>query len=201
MVALTPALIFALLAGMSVVPAVPPEPESGARTWSIDAAQSQAQFSVRKLLFAHVRGTFPGLSGTLRRSDDGAGTDLVEVDATLEVADLEMDDADDRAHALGANFFDAAQFPSIRFDSDPFPLDELASGGTLRGRLALHGERHPVQLALLRSDCPHRPLTCVIRVRGVIMRSHFGMGAWRGVLSNKVELDLHISLAEPATPH
>jgi polyisoprenoid-binding protein YceI len=41
----------------------------------------------------------------------------------------------------------------------------------------------------------------VIRVRGTIVRSNFGMGAWRGVLSNKVELDLRISLAEPATPH
>lgn len=199
MVALKSALIFALLAGTSVMPATPPE--SSAHTWSIDAARSQAQFSVRKLLFAHVRGTFPGLSGTLRRIDTHIGADLVQVDATLEVAGLEMDDAEDRTHALGSNFFDAAQFPVIRFDSDPFPLDELASGGTLRGLLTLHGERHPATLALLPSDCPRQPLACVIRVRGTIARSSFGMGAWRGVLSNKVELDLRISLDEPAAPH
>jgi polyisoprenoid-binding protein YceI len=200
MVALIPALILALLAGTSVVPATPPS-DSSAHTWSVDAAKSQAQFSVRKFLFAHVRGTFPGLSGTLQRIDTHIGADLVQVDATLEVAGLEMTDADDRAHALGANFFDAAQFPVIRFDSDPFPLDELASGGTLRGLLTLHGERHPVILALLPSDCPRQPLACVIRVRGTIARSSFGMGAWRGVLSNKVELDLRISLAELAASH
>jgi polyisoprenoid-binding protein YceI len=199
MVALKSALIFALLAGTSAVPATPPG--SGAHTWSIDAARSQAQFSVRKLLFAHVRGTFPHLSGTLRRIDTHIGADLAQVDATLEVAGLEMDDADDRAHALGANFFDAAQFPAIRFDSDPFPLDELASGGTLRVLMTLQGERHPVSLVLLPSDCPRQPLACVIRVRGVIVRSAFGMGAWRGVLSNKVELDLRISLDELAAPH
>ncbi len=199
MVALKSALIFALLAGTSAMPATPPDP--GAYTWSIDAARSQAQFSVRKLLFAHVRGTFPGLSGRLRRIDTHIGADLAQVDAALEVAGLEMDDDDDRAHALGANFFDAAQFPVIRFDSDPFPLDELASGGTLRGLLTLHGERHPVSLVLLPSDCPRQPLACVIRVRGVIVRSAFGMGAWRGVLSNKVELDLRISLDELAAPH
>jgi polyisoprenoid-binding protein YceI len=201
MVTLKSALIFALLAGTSVVPATPPEPESSAHTWSIDAAKSQAQFSVRKLLFAHVRGTSPGLSGTLRRIDTHLGADLVQVEATLEVAGLEMGDTEDRAHALGSNFFDAAQFPVIRFDSDPFPLDELASGGTLRGLLTLHGQRHPATLALLPSDCPRQPLACVIRVRGTIARSSFGMGAWRGVLSNKVELDLRISLDEPAAPH
>jgi polyisoprenoid-binding protein YceI len=198
MVALKAALVFALLAG-SVLPAT--VPDSSAQIWSIDAARSQAQFSVRKLLFAHVRGTFPGLSGTLRRIDTHIGADLGQVDATLEVAGLEMADADNRAHALGANFFDAGRFPAIRFESDPFPLDELATGGTLRGLLTLHGERYPVILLLLPSDCPRQPLACVIRVRGTIVRSNFGMGAWRGVLSNKVELDLRISLAEPATPH
>jgi polyisoprenoid-binding protein YceI len=199
MVALKSLLIFALLGGGSVVPPAPPT--SSARTWSIDAARSQAQFSVRKLLFAHVRGTFPGLSGTLRRIDTHIDADLVRVDATLEVARLEMDDAGNRAHALGSSFFDAARFPVIRFDSDPFPLDELASGGTLRGLLTLHGERHPVSLVLLPSDCPRQPLACVIRARGTIARSSFGMSAWRGVLSNKVALDLRISLDERAAPH
>jgi hypothetical protein len=34
----------------------------------------------------------------------------------------------------------------------------------------------------------------VIRVRGTISRSTFGMRGWRGVLSDKVELDLRIVL-------
>lgn len=198
MVAVKAALLLALFAWAATAPAAPPAPIT--QVWSIDAAKSQAQFSVRKFLFAHVRGTFPGLSGRLHQVENTAGPELVQVDATLEVAALEMDDADDRAHALDENFFHARQFPSIRFDSDPFPLQELASGGTLRGLLTLHGEQHPVKLALQPSDCPRQPLECVIRVHGVISRSRFGMRAWRGVLSDKVELDLRISLDEPATP-
>lgn len=169
---------------------------AGSRTWSIDPAQSQAQFNVRKLLFAHVRGTFPGLTGTLRRIDTHIGADLAQVHATLEVAGLQMDDADDRARALGAGFFDAAQFPVIRFDSDPFPLAELADGGMLHGLLTLHGQRHPVALAVPPSDCPRQPLACVIRVQGSISRSAFGMGRYRGVLSDTVELDLRIVLGD-----
>lgn len=165
------------------------------QTWSIDPAQSQVRFDVRKFWFAHVRGTFPGLSGTLHRIDTHIGADLGRVDADLAVDGLQMDDADDRARALGTGFFDAVRFPSIHFDSDPFPMDELAAGGTLRGMLSLHGERHPVTLVLQPSDCPRQPLQCVIRAQGAISRSAFAMRGWRGVLSDRVELDLRISLA------
>ena len=165
-----------------------------AQTWTIDPAQSQAQFAVRKFWFAHVRGVFPGLSGTLHRIDTHIGADLARVDADLAVTGLQMDDPDDRERALGTGFFDAARFPAIHFDSDPFPMGELVAGGALRGMLSLHGDRLPVTLALQPSDCPRQPLQCVIRVRGTISRSAFGMRGWRGVLSDKVQLDLRIVL-------
>lgn len=164
-------------------------------SWMIDPAQSQAQFAVRKFWFVHVRGMFPNLSGTLRRVDTRIGADLGEVDATIPVAELRMDDAGDRDRALGPDFFDATQYPRIHFDSDPFPMDELVSGGALRGVLALHGERHPVTLKLQPSDCPRQPLSCVIRVSGAISRSVFGMRSLRGVLSDRVTIDLRIRLA------
>ena len=169
------------------------------QTWPIDATQSQVQFNVRKFWFAHVRGTFPALTGQVRRIDTRIGADLVEVDAELAVAQLEMDDPDDRAHAFGPEFFDGARYPAIRFESDPFPLRELREGGKLHGMLDLHGQRHPVTLALQPSDCPRQPFACVIRLRGDISRSAFGMRALRAVLSDKVGLDLRIRLA-PAAP-
>ncbi len=189
------ALALALLLPCLALAAVP---ATGTRTWPIDPAQSLAQFSVRKFWFAHERGTFPDLRGSLRRFDTHVGVDLAEVEATLDVADLQMGDASDREHALGANFFDVARFPVIRFSSDPFPLGELSGGGTLHGLLTLHGERHPVAFALLPSDCPRQPLECVIRLRGTISRSLFGMRMWRGVLFDRVDLDLRIRLAPPA---
>ncbi len=165
-------------------------------TWSIDPTQSQVTFSVRKFWFAHVRGTFPALSGTLRRLDTRLGVNLGQVDATLDASGLRMDDPDALARALGPGFFDAARYPHVNFESDAFPLGELVSGGTLRGQLTLHGESHPVTLALRPSECPREPLACVIRVRGAISRSAFGMHDMRAVLSDKVELDLEIRLSD-----
>jgi polyisoprenoid-binding protein YceI len=173
---------------------------AGRQAWSIDPAHSQVRFSVRKFWFAHVRGTFPGLSGSLRRLDNRLDLGLGQVDARLAVDRLHMDDPGNRARALDPGFFDAARFPFIRFDSDPFPLDELVSGGRLHGMLDLHGQIHPVTLTLLPSDCPRQPLECTLRVRGAISRSTFGMRAWRGVLSDKVELDLAIDLAQRDPP-
>ena len=183
------ALAWLLLPGMAAA-----APAASTQAWPIDPAQSQVQFAVRKFWFVHVRGTFPALSGTLRRVDTRIGADLGRVDADLEVAGLRMGDAGDRARALGPDFFDAAQFPTIHFDSDPFPLAELVTGGVLRGMLTLHGQRHPVALALQPSDCPRQPLECALRVSGAISRSTFGMRSLRGVLSDKVELDLSIRL-------
>lgn len=190
MVALKNALVLAFLWLPVWAAAAPP-----AVSWTIDPAQSQAQFGVRKFWLVHVRGTFPALSGTLRRIDTRVGADLGEVDATLAVTNLRMDDAEDRKRALGPDFFDAARFPTVKFDSDPFPMEELVSGGALRGMLDLHGEQHPVMLTLQRSDCPRQPLECVIRLRGTISRSAFGMRSLRGVLSDRVTLELRIRLA------
>lgn len=175
-------------------------PAVQAQTWPIDAARSQAQFSVRKLLFAHVRGTFPRLQGVVRRIDTHIDADLAEVDATIDIAALQMQDPKALAHALGPNFFDAARYPYARFASDPFPVDTLATGGSLRGFLTLRGIRQPVTLTLAPSECPRQPLQCVVRVHGRISRTRFGMHTWRGVLADAVELDLRIRLAMPGDP-
>lgn len=170
------------------------------RAWPIDPAHSHARFTVRKFWITHAVGTFPSLSGTLHAITNPNGVERVRVDAALPVASLEMEDRGERAVALGPDFFNAGKFPTIRFDSDPFPMQELAAGGTLYGTLMLHGEQVPVTLKLRPSVCPQRPLTCPIRVRGTILRSAFGMRSLRGVLSNSVRLDLTILVDAGAAP-
>lgn len=172
------------------LPALP----AATQTWTIDPAQSQAAFSVRKFWIAHVRGTFTHLHGTLRRIDTRQGADLAEVDASIDVDDLVTDSPQHTARVLAPEFFDAVRYRHILFASDPFPLGELATGGPLRGTLLLHGIARKVTFALQPSGCPRQPLACVIRVRGTISRSAFGMRAWRGLVGDDVKLDLQIVL-------
>lgn len=163
------------------------------RGWSIDAAQSRVMFTVSRFWVTRVHGTFPGLAGTLR-ADFAAGRGRVA--AGVKVEGLEMDDAGARSRALGDEFFDARRYPAIAFVSDPFPLTELVTGGPLPGRLTLHGVERPVRLVLEASTCPGEPLYCLIRARGAVARGDFGMRAMRGVLGEKVQLDLRILLRD-----
>ncbi|HEU0277549.1 MAG TPA: YceI family protein [Rhodanobacteraceae bacterium] len=184
------ALLLVWLAWPGPAAAVP-----AGRGWAIDAAQSRVTFTVSRFWVTRVRGIFPGLSGTLRR-DPTPGADLGRVEASVEVEGLEMGDAGARSRALGAEFFDARRYPAIRFVSDPFPLTELVTGGELPGRLTLHGVERPVRLVLEASTCPGEPLYCVIRLRGAVARGDFGMHAMRGILGEKVQLDLRILLRD-----
>lgn len=185
------ALLLVWLAWPGLAAAVLPT----AHAWVIDAAQSRVTFTVSKFWFARVRGTLPGLTGELH-VDSISGALLGRVDASVQVDALEMDDADARRRALGPDFFDGARYPDIWFASDRFPLAELASGGRLPGVLTLHGVERPVLLVLEPSTCPGEPLYCVIRVRGSVMRRDFGMHALRGILGEKVKLDLRIVLRD-----
>jgi polyisoprenoid-binding protein YceI len=172
-----------------------PAASRAVESWPFDPQRSHATFSVRELLIAHVRGEFAALHGSLRRTRTRTGADAGVVDASIELGDLVMHKAGDRARALGPEFFDAARHPRVRFDSDPIPWSELATGGELHGTLTLRGQSRPVAFTLLPSNCPARPLACRIRVHGALSRAAFGMHAWRGVLSDKVELNLEIELA------
>ncbi|MGH8145157.1 MAG: YceI family protein [Rhodanobacteraceae bacterium] len=167
---------------------------SATQTWAIQPAQSQVQFSVRKFWIAHVRGTFTHLQGSLRRIDTPLGVDLAEVHAHIDVTNLVTDSPRHTARVLAPEFFDAVRYRHILFASDPFPLDELVAGGPLRGTLLLHGMARSVTFALQPSECPHQPLGCMLRVRGTISRSAFGMDAWRGLVGDEVKLELGIVL-------
>lgn len=158
------------------------------RALQIDTQASQAQFSVRTLWFSHLRGRF-ALAGEVRESADSA-----MVDAWIEADSLVMDDPGAQAEARGPDFFDVAKYPRIHFLSAPFAPALLAAGGTLQGRLELHGKMHPVQFTILPSTCTRAPLTCAIEARGTLSRGDYGMRARRGLIGDRVELGLRIVL-------
>lgn len=164
------------------------------QTWPISSQHSFVQFSVRTLWFTHERGRFDAVYGQLLRSD--AGRDVV--DAWIDADSLQMEGADVLKQARGPGFFDVARYPRIHFVSSPFAEALLRAGGALEGILDLHGERRWVQFTLLPSTCPEQPLSCAIRLRGALSRSAFDMRARRALVSDKVALDLNITLENPS---
>lgn len=164
----------------------------------LDAARSQAGFTVKVLWLIGVAGEFGAVRGSLD-IDRFRGT--ARVDAHIETDTLHMRSAHNAKWAKSAEFFDATRYPQIEFASDDFPLVRLRSGGALDGTLTLRGIARPAHFRILPSDCA-QPLAgaCAVQAEGSIERSDFGMHSRRGTLADSVALRLRIFVLPAVNP-
>src|SRR5665213_3276994 len=112
-------------------------------TYQIDPAHSAAQFKVRHMMIANVKGEFDKVSGTV--NFDPANPSASTVEAIIDVASISTRDEQRDAHLKSADFFDVEKFPTINFKSKKV----TASGSdsfSLTGDLTIHGVTKEVEL-------------------------------------------------------
>lgn len=173
-----------------MVPLLPATPSPTG--YRIDSAHSQAVFGVRLLWLHEINGRFGHIDGAVLAGPDH---DTVIVRANIAVDSVVMDSPRMRRWVLAPEFFDAANYPFIRFVSDPLPLTTLQHGGPLPGRLSLRGVTAPARFTLHPLHCTGAPpANCRIALSGAVQRSEFGMGSHRTALADRVELNLAITL-------
>lgn len=88
---------------------------SQVQTWSIDPSHTLVEFSVRHMMVSTVKGRFPELSGSIAFDAQDPRRSSVSVDIvtnSVTTADPQRD-----AHLRSPDFFDAEQFPTLRFAS------------------------------------------------------------------------------------
>lgn len=113
-------------------------------TYQIDPQHSAAQFKVRHMMIANVKGEFDKVSGTV--DFDPANLAAAKIDAVIDVASVSTRETDRDNHLKSADFFDVAKFPQITFKST-----SVAKGGDgykVDGDLTIHGVTKPVTLAV-----------------------------------------------------
>jgi polyisoprenoid-binding protein YceI len=107
-------------------------------TWNLDPVHSAIGFEI-----AYLAGTFKGqfreTSGQLT-VEDGRGS----LEGTAQVASVDVKDENLAQHLQSPDFFDAQQFPELRFGADDIALDgERVSG---RGEITIKGVTKPVEV-------------------------------------------------------
>jgi len=86
----------------------------GLATYAVDAAHSDATFSVRHLI-TKVRGRFSEFAGTVAFDDANPANSTVSF--TIQAASIDTNQKDRDAHLRSGDFFDVEKFPTITFVS------------------------------------------------------------------------------------
>src|SRR6202048_1381180 len=84
-------------------------------TWNIDPAHTVAEFKVKHMMIANVKGHFSKVSGVLIRDESDPAKDRVE--ATIEAASVATRDEQRDGHLKSADFFHVEKFPTLHFRS------------------------------------------------------------------------------------
>lgn len=160
-------------------------------SYAIDPVHSQAMFTVGHLGVSKFTGRFDAIKGEL--SVDGNG-EANKVKAEIEVASLNSAFADRDKHLRSPDFFNAAQFPRMSFESTKVSLPS-AGEGSMTGNLTLHGVTKPVTFRLKHIGAAKDPwggYRSGYVATTTLKRSDFGMKFMIPALSDEVEVQLNI---------
>lgn len=114
-------------------------------TLAIDPSHSAASFSVRHMMVSNVKGNFSNVAGSAVW--DPKNLAASKLDATIDVTSVDTRDAKRDGHLKSPDFFDAAKFPQMKFQSTKFER----RGGALEiaGDLTIRGVTKPVVLTVV----------------------------------------------------
>ncbi len=89
--------------------------QTSTTTWNIDPAHSIAEFKLKHMMIANVKGQFSKVSGALFL--DESDLENSRIGASIEAASIHIRDDQRDAHLRSADFFDVEEFPTLTFKS------------------------------------------------------------------------------------
>lgn len=107
-----------------------------AANWEIDPGHSSANFTVKHMMVANVKGEFSKVTGTV--TFDEKDPSKSSVNASIDASTIDTRNEQRDGHLKSPDFFDVAKFPTITFKSKKV---EKAGEGKYKvtGDLTMHG--------------------------------------------------------------
>jgi polyisoprenoid-binding protein YceI len=111
--------------------------------WQIDPKHTLVEFAVSYLAFTTVKGSFDGVSGTIRADDPDPARSSVDVE--IDAASLATREGRRDSHLRSSDFLDVERYPTITFTST---RAEILGPNRWRvhGDLTIRGTTRPVVL-------------------------------------------------------
>jgi polyisoprenoid-binding protein YceI len=175
-----------------------------AGTWAIDPAHSKVGFAVKHMGIATVRGEFTEFEGTLEIGDE---VSRAKVYGTVKAQSVDTNEPQRDDHLRSPDFFDAARFPELRFESTSIEaLDDEEF--RITGRLTIHGVTNDI---VLHADVqgtdvdPWGNERVGLEVTGQLSRGDYDMkfnqalGSGNMLVADKVKLALDISAVKQSS--
>ena len=171
--------------------------------YTIDPSHSRLGFVARHAMVTKVRGQFGEYAGTAHV--DATNPADSTVDLTIQVSSVDTGSADRDAHLASPDFFDAEQYPTIRFVSTEVARDGV--DWTITGDLTIKDVTRPVTIEFEETGSARDPfgnLRVGFEGSTVVNRKDFGL-TWNAALetggvlvSEKITLEFDISAIQNA---
>lgn len=163
-------------------------PALAADNYTIDSRHTFPVFEVNHMGFSTQRGRFNKSSGKIVL-DTAAKKGSVEL--VIETASLDMGLEKWDEHMKSDEFFNVAQFPTMRFVSDKlvFDGDRVVAA---EGSFTLLGVTKPLTLTVSNFRCAMHPMAkkpaCGADISATLKRSEFGMAKYVPMVSDEVRI-------------
>jgi polyisoprenoid-binding protein YceI len=107
-------------------------------TYAVDPVHSSITFAIAHNGVATFRSGFDSYEARL------SGGEAPQLEGSVDVGSIKIDEEQLKGHLLSPDFFDAGRHPQLRFESDELEIEDDGSA-KLRGELEIRGERREVE--------------------------------------------------------
>lgn len=195
-------LAYAIAASMLAAPALA-APEVPVTAYAFDKEHTSIGFSVSHLGYSNMVGRFMEYDGQF--TFDEKNPKKSSVDVTIRPAGVSTISTKLDEYLQGADFFNTAKFPDVRFTSTAIKITG-AKQADITGNLTLLGVTKPVTLKARFNKAEPNPISqqyiAGFSADAVVKRSEFGMSKYVPMVGDEVRIHIEVEAArqDPIKP-
>ncbi len=164
--------------------------------YTVEPKHTQVRFGVMHMGIAPFYGTFSQVTGTLNL--DRARPEATSVSIEVPMASVVTPSAKLNEELVSPMFFDAAQYPTMKFVSDSVRIH--GTHATIAGQLTLHGVTRPLVLeaSFTGAGVVNNKTTVGFTATGTLRRSDYRVTTEVPLVSDAVQIDISVAFERPA---